>query len=123
MGFATSACFATDRTFSTLGNGRRLFAETDKIESDLKRRPTMEYFAGLDISMEETHVCVLDGEGAVVHEARTISTAEAICSLAKAPSCRRVVFETGRMTPMLYTACENATSLSSASRAAKPSRR
>lgn len=101
MGF--SACFATDRTFSTLGNGRRLFAETDKIGSDLKRRPTMEYFAGLDISMEETHVCVLDREGAVVHEARTISTAEAIfASLAKAPSCRRVVFETGRMTPMLY---------------------
>ena len=57
----------------------------------------MEYFAGLDISMEETHVCVLDREGAVVHEARTISTAEAIfASLAKAPSCRRVVFETGR---------------------------
>jgi transposase len=63
----------------------------------------MEYFAGLDISMEETHVCVLDREGAVVHEARTISTAEAIfASLAKAPSCRRVVFETGRMAPMLY---------------------
>jgi hypothetical protein len=38
----------------------------------------MDYFAGLDISMEETHVCVLDREGAVVHEARTISTAEAI---------------------------------------------
>ena len=63
----------------------------------------MDYFAGLDISMEETHVCVLDREGAVVHEARTISTAEAIfASLAKAPSCRRVVFETGRMAPMLY---------------------
>ena len=49
----------------------------------------MEYFAGLDISMEETHVCVLDREGAVVHEAKTISTAEAIvASLAKAPACR-----------------------------------
>ena len=63
----------------------------------------MKYFAGLDISMEETHVCVLDREGAVVHEAKTISTAEAIvASLAKAPACRRVVFETGRMAPMLY---------------------
>ncbi|SJM32674.1 transposase (fragment) [Mesorhizobium delmotii] len=63
----------------------------------------MEYFAGLDISMEETHVCVLDREGAVVHEARTISTTEAIIvPLPKAPACRRVVFETGRMAPMLY---------------------
>ena len=26
----------------------------------------MDYFAGLDISMDETHVCVLDREGAVV---------------------------------------------------------
>ncbi len=25
----------------------------------------MDYFAGLDISMDETHVCVLDREGAV----------------------------------------------------------
>jgi transposase len=63
----------------------------------------MEYFAGLDISMEETHICVLDREGAVVHEARTVSTAEAITGeLAKTSACRRVVFETGRMAPMLY---------------------
>jgi transposase len=63
----------------------------------------MEYFAGLDISMDETHVCVLDREGAVVYESKTISTAEAIADeLAKAPSCRRIVFETGRMAPILF---------------------
>jgi hypothetical protein len=45
----------------------------------------MEYFAGLDISMEQTHVCVLDREGTVVHEEQTASTPEAIAaSLAKA---------------------------------------
>ena len=27
----------------------------------------MDYFAGLDISMDETHVCVLDREGVVIH--------------------------------------------------------
>jgi len=37
----------------------------------------MEYFAGLDVSLEKTHVCVLDRTGTVV-------------------------FETGRMAPMLY---------------------
>ena len=63
----------------------------------------MEYFAGLDISMKETHVCVLDREGTVVQEEKTASTPEAIAaSLAKAPTCRRIVFETGRMAPMLY---------------------
>jgi hypothetical protein len=59
----------------------------------------MDYFAGLDISMDDTHVCVLDREGMVVRESKTESTAEAIAGeLAKAPSCRRIVFETGRMT-------------------------
>jgi len=61
----------------------------------------MDYFAGLDISMDETHVCVLDREGAVVRESKTESTAEAIAGeLAKAPTCRRIVFETGRMAPI-----------------------
>ena len=46
----------------------------------------MDYFAGLDISMDETHVCVLDREGVVVHESKTASTAQAIAGeLAKAP--------------------------------------
>src|SRR5271166_979847 len=63
----------------------------------------MEYFAGLDISMDETHICVVDREGVVVHESKTASTAETIAAeLAKAPSCRRIVFETGRMAPILF---------------------
>jgi hypothetical protein len=63
----------------------------------------MDYFAGLDMSMDETHVCVLDREGAMVYESRTESAAQAIANeLAKAPSCRRIVFETGRMAPILF---------------------
>jgi transposase len=63
----------------------------------------MDYFAGLDISMEETHVCVLDRDGAIVYEGKSASTAEAIRDeLAKAPACRRIVFETGRMAPILF---------------------
>ena len=53
--------------------------------------------------MDETHVWVLDREGKVVHESKTASTAQAIADeLAKAPSCRRIVFETGRMAPILF---------------------
>jgi transposase len=63
----------------------------------------MEYFAGLDVSMEETHLCVVDRDGIVTAEAKVSSTPETIiAALAKAPSCRRVVLETGRMAPMLY---------------------
>jgi hypothetical protein len=47
----------------------------------------MDYFAGLHISMDETHVCVLDREGVVVRESKAASTAEGIADeLSKAPS-------------------------------------
>jgi transposase len=36
----------------------------------------MDYFAGLDISMDETHVCVLDREGVVVYESTTAQAHE-----------------------------------------------
>jgi transposase len=63
----------------------------------------MEYFAGLDVSMEETHICVVDREGRVVHESKVPSTpADIDGALLLAPACKRVVFETGRMAPMLY---------------------
>ena len=63
----------------------------------------MEYFAGLDVSMAETHVCVVTRDGAVMHEAKVPSTpADIAAALARVPACRRVLFETGRMAPMLY---------------------
>lgn len=63
----------------------------------------MEYFAGLDVSMEETHICILDREGAPVREGKTRSSPAAINDfLADAPPCKQVIFETGRMAPMLY---------------------
>jgi transposase len=63
----------------------------------------MDYFAGLDISMDKTHICVVDRDGAVVYESKSASTARAIADeLAKAPSCGRIVFETGRMAPILF---------------------
>ena len=38
----------------------------------------MEHFAGLDVSMEETHVCVIDREGKVILEVRTPTVPKAI---------------------------------------------
>src|SRR5262249_4938735 len=63
----------------------------------------MEYFAGLDVSMEETHLCVVTRNGAVMHEAKVPSTPASIAAaLARVPACRRILFETGRMAPMLF---------------------
>jgi transposase len=63
----------------------------------------MEYFAGLDVSMAETHVCVMGRDGAVTLEVKVPSSPADIASaLAQAPACERIVFETGRMAPMLY---------------------
>src|SRR5499433_1654669 len=63
----------------------------------------MDYFAGLDVSMAETHICVMARTGAVVHRARVPSTpADIATELAQLPTCRRILFETGRMAPMLF---------------------
>jgi hypothetical protein len=56
----------------------------------------MEYFAGLDISMKETHICVMDRDGKVALEAKAATSAAAIAvELAKAPTAQRIVFEQG----------------------------
>src|SRR2546427_10596270 len=69
----------------------------------MKRRAAMEYFAGLDVSLEETHVCVVDRDGKVILEARTPTAPNTIAAaLAKGPAVERVLFETGRMAPMLF---------------------
>ena len=63
----------------------------------------MEYFAGLDVSMEETHVCVVDRDGKIILEARAPTAPKTIAAaLAKGPAVERVLFETGRMAPMLF---------------------
>src|SRR5437899_10481180 len=69
----------------------------------MKRRAAMEYFAGLDVSMEETHVCVVDRDGKIILEASTPTAPKTIAAaLAKGPPVERVLFETGRMAPTLF---------------------
>ena len=60
-------------------------------------------YAGLDVSMEETHLCVIDADGAIRAEGKVASTPDAIArALAATPGLACAVFETGRMAPMLY---------------------
>jgi transposase len=42
----------------------------------------MRYFAGLDVSLEETAICVVDETGLIMKEARAASEPEALRALA-----------------------------------------
>lgn len=51
----------------------------------------MEYFAGLDVRLEKTDICVLDRERTVVHEAAASSLRDVIATaLTATPACTRV---------------------------------
>jgi transposase len=63
----------------------------------------MEYFAGLDVAMEETAICVIDREGKVMLETSVTSDPDAIFMALKkyAPRLRRVGHEAGSLSPWL----------------------
>lgn len=64
----------------------------------------MEFFCGLDVSMDETAVCVVDGEGAVHLEVAVMTDAEAILKTLKPflGRLRRVGHEAGSLSPWLH---------------------
>src|SRR5689334_4930105 len=65
--------------------------------SDPLRRAGMEQYVGLDVSQEQTSVCVVDGGGKVIWEGKCTSTPEAIAATlcARAPEAMRIGLESG----------------------------
>ena len=57
----------------------------------------MDHYVGLDISLKETHICVVDGAGAVLARGRETTHPELLAATITrlAPSARVVVLETG----------------------------
>jgi transposase len=57
----------------------------------------MMLYAGLDVSDKSTHLCVVDGEGAVVRRDVVASDPDVLAKWLKrhVPDLRRVVLETG----------------------------
>lgn len=49
----------------------------------------MGYFAGLDVSLEETAICIVDGAGHIVREARAVSEPEVLVAFFKASGMER----------------------------------
>jgi predicted NBD/HSP70 family sugar kinase len=70
----------------------------------------MEHFAGLDVSVKETSVCIVDAAGSVIREVKVASTPEALTQVLRAPAYRlkRVAWRRGR--------CRNGCSAGSAKR-------
>jgi transposase len=64
----------------------------------------MRYFAGLDVSMEETSVCIVDQDGAVVREGRAATDPVSIGTFLAATgfAFERVGLESGPCSPWLY---------------------
>jgi len=69
----------------------------------------MKYYAGLDISMEATAICIVDQEGQVIHETMTASNPELIATYLKNTELEidRVGLESGSITRWLTLALRN----------------
>lgn len=64
----------------------------------------MELFAGLDVSLDETSICVVDRDGKVLKECKTATEPEAICAVLSGYADRlsRVGLEAQSLSPWLY---------------------
>ncbi len=63
----------------------------------------MECYVGMDVSLKETSICVVDGNGEIVSEGTVISEPSAIAAFieAKADGAKRIGLETGPTTTWL----------------------
>jgi len=64
----------------------------------------MELYVGMDVSLKQTSICVVDGSGGIVSEGVVASDPAAIARFleAKAPGARRIGLETGATTTWLW---------------------
>ena len=65
----------------------------------------MEYYVGLDVSLKQTSICVVNQTGSVVREGVVDSDPEAIAAFvrSKAPGAVRIGLETGPTATWLWT--------------------
>src|SRR5271167_222926 len=70
----------------------------------------MDHFAGLDVSVKETSVCIVDEAGKVVREVKVASEPEALLSVLKNPAYRfkRIGLEAGPLSQWLFSALAEA---------------
>ena len=66
----------------------------------------MEHFAGLDVSVKETSVCIVDDTGKIVREVKVASEPEALLAMLKNPAYhfKRIGLEAGPLSQWLFSA-------------------
>jgi len=70
----------------------------------------MDHFAGLDVSVKETSVCIVDDSGKIVREVTVASEPEALLAVLKNPAYRfkRIGLEAGPLSQWLFSALAEA---------------
>ena len=70
----------------------------------------MDHFAGLDVSVKETSLCIVDDAGRIVREARIASEPEALLAVLTNPAChfKRIGLEAGPLSQWLFNALAEA---------------
>ena len=66
----------------------------------------MDHFSGLDVSVKETSVCIVDDTGKIVREVKVASEPEALLAVLKNPAYhfKRVGLEAGPLSQWLFSA-------------------
>jgi transposase len=70
-----------------------------------KEKRSMDHFAGLDVSVKETSVCVVDDAGSIVREVKVASEPEALLRVLQNPTYRfkRIGLEAGPLSQWLFS--------------------
>ena len=69
----------------------------------------MDHFAGLDVSVKETSVCIVDDTGKIAREVKVASEPEALLAMLKSPAYRkRIGLEAGPLSQWLFSALAEA---------------
>src|ERR1700756_3134551 len=70
----------------------------------------MDHFAGLDVSVKETSVCIVDETGKIIREVKVTSEPEALVALLVSPAYhfKRIGLEAGPLSQWLYSALAEA---------------
>jgi transposase len=66
----------------------------------------LDYFAGLDVSVKETSVCIVDDTGKIVREVKVASEPDALLAALRSPAYhfKRIGLEAGPLSQWLFSA-------------------
>src|SRR6266566_1528999 len=75
-----------------------------------KEKRSMDHFVGLDVSVKETSICIVDDAGKIVREVKVASEPEALLAVLKNPAYhfKRIGLEAGPLSQWLFSALAEA---------------